>query len=89
MLGASGFETAENPDRGFDHGTFVPLKLAYPVADVLTLLNRGRSVGTFRRAEISRERVLEMMAGGKELVDLETELRAIRTGTGHETGASL
>jgi|JI10StandDraft_1071094.scaffolds.fasta_scaffold69202_2 simple sugar transport system ATP-binding protein len=51
---------------------------AYPVADALTLLNRGRCVGSFRQSEISRERVLEMMAGGKELVDLETELRTIR-----------
>jgi simple sugar transport system ATP-binding protein len=52
---------------------------AYPVADVLTLLNRGRCVGTFRQSEITRDRVLEMMAGGKELVDLEAELRAIRS----------
>ena len=54
---------------------------AYPVADAITLLNRGRSAGTFRRSEIAREQVLEMMAGGKELVDLEAELRAIRAET--------
>src|SRR6185369_16769566 len=42
---------------------------AFPVADTITLLNRGRSLGTFRKGEISRDRVLEMMAGGKELVD--------------------
>jgi simple sugar transport system ATP-binding protein len=42
-----------------------------------TLLNRGRSLGTFRKGEISRDRVLEMMAGGKELVDLEAELAAM------------
>jgi aromatic ring-opening dioxygenase catalytic subunit (LigB family) len=34
LLESSGFKTAANPDRGFDHGTFVPLKLAYPEADV-------------------------------------------------------
>ena len=50
---------------------------AFPVGDTITLLNRGRSLGTFRKGEISRDRVLEMMAGGKELVDLETELAAM------------
>ena len=57
---------------------------AFPVADTITLLNRGRSLGTFAKDEIARERVLEMMAGGKELVDLEAELAALR-----RSGASL
>jgi len=50
---------------------------AYPVGDVFTLLNRGRSLGTYRKSEISRDRVLELMAGGKELVDLTAELEAL------------
>ncbi len=37
LLGAAGFETREDATRGFDHGTFVPLKLTYPEADVPTL----------------------------------------------------
>src|SRR5262245_53407395 len=28
LLEKAGFQTAEDPRRGFDHGTFVPLKLA-------------------------------------------------------------
>jgi aromatic ring-opening dioxygenase catalytic subunit (LigB family) len=44
LLGAAHIATAEDSQRGFDHGTFVPLKLAYPNADVPTVqlsLQRG------------------------------------------------
>jgi aromatic ring-opening dioxygenase catalytic subunit (LigB family) len=34
LLEHAGFSTAENRERGYDHGTFVPLKVAYPDADV-------------------------------------------------------
>ncbi|MGH6929771.1 MAG: ATP-binding cassette domain-containing protein, partial [Dongiaceae bacterium] len=54
---------------------------AYPVGDVFTLLNRGRSLGTFAKSEITRDRVLELMAGGKDLVDLTAELARIGAGT--------
>jgi simple sugar transport system ATP-binding protein len=47
---------------------------AYPVGDRFTLLNRGRSLGTYAKAQISRDDVLHLMAGGRELAQLEDEL---------------
>jgi len=34
LLGDAGIDTASDAARGYDHGTFVPLKLTYPDADV-------------------------------------------------------
>ena len=47
---------------------------AYTVADRFTLLNRGRSKGTFRRSEITRDEVLHVLAGGEDLRRLEMEI---------------
>jgi simple sugar transport system ATP-binding protein len=58
---------------------------AYPIADTFTILNRGQSMGTFRKSEISREQVLEKMAGGRELAELEHDL-AEYAGVGFPAG---
>ncbi|MBE0532608.1 MAG: sugar ABC transporter ATP-binding protein [Rhodospirillales bacterium] len=47
---------------------------AYPVADRFTMLNRGRTLGTFRKEDVSKDEVIDMMAGGKELQDLSAEI---------------
>jgi simple sugar transport system ATP-binding protein len=47
---------------------------AYPIGDRFTVLNRGRSYGTFAKTEISREALVGMMAGGEELETLTHEL---------------
>ena len=60
---------------------------AYPVADRFTMLNRGRSLGTFEKKDISREEVLGMMAGGKDLDQLTSELEEFqRADTGRKGG---
>jgi simple sugar transport system ATP-binding protein len=48
---------------------------AWAIGDVFTLLSHGRSEGTFRKAETSREQVISLMAGGAALEELEHELR--------------
>jgi simple sugar transport system ATP-binding protein len=50
---------------------------AWAVGDTFTVLNRGTSYGTFKKAEITRERLLQMMAGGEELEELAVELDLI------------
>ncbi len=34
LLAGAGFATAEDTERGYDHGTFVSMKVAFPAADV-------------------------------------------------------
>jgi simple sugar transport system ATP-binding protein len=51
---------------------------AYPVGDRFVILNRGRSLGTYDKAEIDRQELVRLMAGGRELAELEHELEAIR-----------
>ena len=37
LLGSAGFPSAEDDRRGYDHGTFIPLKVTYPEADIPTV----------------------------------------------------
>ncbi|MFI5411553.1 ATP-binding cassette domain-containing protein [Kaistia sp. UC242_56] len=47
---------------------------AMAVGDRFTVLNRGRTLGTATRGEISADELQNLMAGGKELADLSSEL---------------
>lgn len=55
LLAEAGLPTASDPRRGFDHGTFVPLKLTYPDADVPTIqLSLVRGLDPRLHLEIGR-----------------------------------
>jgi len=59
---------------------------AWAVGDTFTVLNRGTSYGTFKKAEMTRERLLQMMAGGEELEELAVELDLIAKRDPSEAG---
>lgn len=47
---------------------------AYAVGDRFTILNRGQTLGTYTKDEVSIDELQTLMAGGKELEDLSAEL---------------
>ena len=47
---------------------------AYAVGDQFTVLNRGKTLGTFAKSKIQLENLQTMMAGDKELQELSAEL---------------
>lgn len=50
---------------------------AYPVGDSFTLLNRGKSLGTFTKDTVTKDALLDMMAGGAEMQTLMSELDGV------------
>lgn len=55
LLEAAGFSTAADTERGFDHGTFVPLKVAYPAPTLPVLqLSLMRGLDPKRHLELGR-----------------------------------
>lgn len=50
---------------------------AYPIGDTFTLLNRGRSLGSYAKQSVSKDEVLDMMAGGAEMQVLMRELEGV------------
>ena len=51
---------------------------AYPVGDRFVILNRGQSLGSYAKNEIDQPELVRLMAGGRELAELEHELEAIK-----------
>ena len=47
---------------------------AFAVGDKFTVLNRGKTLGTYAKGEIDMDELQNMMAGGKTLQDLTAEL---------------
>jgi simple sugar transport system ATP-binding protein len=54
---------------------------AFLVGDRFTVLNRGRTLGSWKKGEIERDKLVQMMAGGEELASLEHELQGVTAGS--------
>jgi len=55
LLGGAGFTTAEDRERGYDHGTFVPLMITYPEANVpVVQLSLKRGLDAREHLEMGR-----------------------------------
>lgn len=77
LLRGAGIEVAENRDRGFDHGTFIPLMLAYPDADVPTVqlslqrrLDPGEHLAIGRALAPLRDRGIYILGSGNSFHNL-------------------
>src|SRR5207302_9926789 len=55
---------------------------AHPVGDRFVILNRGQTLGAYEKADIDRQELVRLMAGGSELAELEQELDAIKAEVG-------
>jgi simple sugar transport system ATP-binding protein len=50
---------------------------AYPVGDHFVILNRGRSLGAFPKSALDPQELVKLMAGGRELAELQHELEEL------------
>lgn len=58
------------------------------VGDSFSVLNRGRTLGYYEKGEITGDELYNKMAGGREMMDLESDLRALQNSLAGETNAT-
>jgi aromatic ring-opening dioxygenase catalytic subunit (LigB family) len=96
LLAAGGFDSAADAERGFDHGTFIPLKVMYPRANVPTVqLSILRSLSPSEHMAIGqglaplRDEGILIVGSGMSYHDLPSLMRRSGRVASEEFGAWL
>ena len=89
LLAAAGLPSGEDPRRGFDHGAFVPLKVAFPGADVPTVqlsleegLDPARHLAIGRALAPLRDEDVLLVGSGMSYHSVEQGFRVPRSAPG-------
>ena len=82
LLRAAGFETREEHDRGWDHGVFIPMKVAVPDADIPLVqmslradLNPAGHIATGRALAPLRDEGVLIVGSGMSFHNLRVRVR--------------
>jgi aromatic ring-opening dioxygenase catalytic subunit (LigB family) len=92
LIHAAGLPAAKDSARGFDHGTFVPLKVAFPGADILCVqlslasdLDPGRHIALGRALAPLRDDGVLIIGSGNTYHNMMVMMRRLRGGSRGDT----
>ena len=90
LLEGAGLKTGEDVERGYDHGVFVPLKVAFPEADIPTVqlslradLDPQAHLAAGRALEPLRDEGILIIGSGNSYHNMAVMMRAMRSGGGN------
>jgi aromatic ring-opening dioxygenase catalytic subunit (LigB family) len=94
LLIESGIDSDTDTERGFDHGVFVPLKVAFPDSDIPIVqmslradLDPGAHIATGKALEPLRDEGVLILGSGMTYHNMQVMMRNMQSGGGLEPGA--